>query len=51
MKFKFEDSLSLQKDLMKVSNMENISQEIKQLCYFKARRVQETASYKRFSEV
>jgi len=50
-KFKFENSLSLQKDLLKVSEMANISESIKKLCYFKARRVQETATYKRYSDV
>lgn len=43
--------MSLQKDLLKVKEMENISDDIKKLCYFKARRAQQTASYKRYSEV
>ena len=31
--------------------MKDISENIKKICYFKARRVQETANYKRYSEI
>lgn len=49
--FTFDNVLGLQEDLLKVSHKEDIPEEIKQLCFFKSRRMQETAGYKLFKQI
>ena len=50
-KFKFNNVMNVQKQLLEVETMENVKEEVKKVCYYKARRSMEAAIYRRYSDV
>ena len=50
-KFVFENVMDVQRQLLELDQKEKVNEEIKQLCFFKARRVMEPAIYRNYGEV
>lgn len=51
MKFKFDNVIEVQEQMLEVEAMEDVKEEIKKLCYYRARRVMEAAIYRRYGDV